>query len=124
MVHRLFGAEPGHRRKHTERVAGQEDDRAGMAALAALHGVGDEVQGIGAAGVLGDRRVVEVDAVRGRLVDHVLEHGAERERVPDIRFLLLRELDDLRVAATLDVEHALIAPAVLVIADQQALGVR
>jgi hypothetical protein len=32
-------------------------------------------------------------------------------------------VDDLGVAAALDVEHALVAPAVLVVADEQALGI-
>ncbi len=79
---------------------------------------------VAAARVLGDRGVVVVDAVCTSSVADVLEHGAELERVPDVGLLLLRQLDHLGVAAALDVEHALIGPAVLVVADQQPLGIR
>jgi hypothetical protein len=55
---------------------------------------------------------------------HVLEHRTKLHRVPDVRFLLLRELDHLGVAAAFDVEDTVIAPAMLVVADEETLGIR
>ena len=41
----------------------------------------------------------------------------------DLRLGLGREVDDLGVAAVLDVEHTIVGPAVLVVTDELALGV-
>src|SRR5581483_7274066 len=74
--------------------------------------------------VLGLRGVVEVELAV--LVDRdVLEDRPERASRPvDLRLGGRRELDHLRIAAALEVEDAAVAPAVLVVADQAALGVR
>ncbi len=59
-----------------------------------------------------------------RIVDHVFQDGAEAQRRRiDVGLGLLGELDALRVAAALEIEHALRAPAVLVVADQGAVGI-
>ena len=61
-------------------------------------------------------------ARRASSIDHVLEHRAEasRRRV-DLRLGLGGEADHLRVAAALEVEDAVVAPAMLVVADQVPL---
>ena len=74
------------------------------------------------AGVLGHALVVEVDlafAVHG----HVLEESVATDGVVDIGLGLLVEVDHLGVASALEVEHALVVPAVLVVTDEQTLGV-
>ena len=82
----------------------------------------DELDRVGDAGVLGLAAVVVV-GVR-RVVEHgVLEHGAEADGVPDLRLALPGELDALGVAAALDVEDAVVGPAVLVVADEIPVGV-
>jgi hypothetical protein len=43
--------------------------------------------------------------------------------LPDLGLGRLRETDRLRVAAALEVEDAIVAPAVLVVADQQPFGI-
>ena len=47
----------------------------------------------------------------------------KRARLPDLGLGLGREADRLGVAAALEVEDAVVAPAVLVVADQQPLGI-
>jgi hypothetical protein len=57
--------------------------------------------------------------------DHVLEHGPETAGGGvDLGLVLGREPDDLGVAAALEVEDALVGPAVLVVADEPAVGIR
>src|SRR5438552_1708028 len=56
--------------------------------------------------------------------NHVFQNRAESYSVPDLRLVLLRKLDALRIAPALEVEHARIAPAMLVVADQPPLRIR
>ena len=54
---------------------------------------------------------------RDRIERHVLQDAAEPDRVIDLRFLLRRQAYRLGVTAALDVEYAVVRPAVLVVAD-------
>ena len=93
-----------------------------MAAHRGDLGVIDETHRIGHPGVLGLGTVVVVG--HAVLVEHhVLEHAAEADRVPDLRLALFGQLDALGVAAALDVEDAVVGPAVLVVADEPAIGI-
>ena len=57
-------------------------------------------------------------------IDDVLEHGAESAgRRVDLRLRFGRQADRLGVAAAFEVEHAAVAPPVLVVADQPAVGI-
>ena len=86
-------------------------------------GVRDLLELVGGARVLGLRVVVKVDDA-ALVDDDVLEDRPERaRRLVDLRLGLRREADHLRVAAALEVEDALVAPAVLVVADQLALRI-
>jgi hypothetical protein len=82
-------------------------------------GVGDVVDRVRGPRVLGDRAVVEVDLAGALVEDHVLEDRPEHlGRLVDLRLALPRQADGLRVAAALEVEDAVVAPAVLVVADE------
>jgi hypothetical protein len=82
----------------------------------------NELYGICAAGVLGDARVRVVDVVV-LIEHHVFEHGAETKRLEDVGFALGCKVDGLGVAAAFDVKDAVVAPAMLVIADEMALRI-
>lgn len=122
--HGLLGGELGDRGQHATGVAGQQDDvgRVVVGAAGDL-GVVDELDRVRAAGVLRQGAVVVVDVARDGVEDHVLQHGAEADRVVDVGLLLGGQPNALGVAASLDVEHALVGPAVLVVTDQFPLGV-
>jgi hypothetical protein len=81
------------------------------------------VQRIGAAGVLGQRPVVEIrDPVF--IQNHVLQHRSEAlGGAEDFRLGFARQPDGLGVAAALEIEHAVFAPAMLVVADQRAFRI-
>ncbi len=124
MIHRLRRRQLGDRRHDAEGVGGQEDDVLRMTGTARARGVRDEVERIGRAGVLGLGAVVIVGHARDRIEHHVLQHGAEAVGgVPDHRLGFLAELDALGVAAALEIEDAVRTPAVLVVADQDAVRV-
>ena len=80
------------------------------------------VNRVGYTGVLGYALVSEVDlAVLSN--GNVLEQSVTADCVVDVRLGFLIQIDNLCVAAALKVEHAVVVPAVLVVADQQALRV-
>ena len=54
---------------------------------------------------------------------NVLQQSVSLDGVVDIRLGLFVQVDNLGVAAALKVEDSLVVPAVLVIADQQTLGI-
>ena len=73
-----LGRELGDRRQHAEGVGRQHDDVLGMAGGAGLAGIGDEVERIGGAGVLGEPAIVEVGHARDRIHDDVLQNVPKR----------------------------------------------
>src|SRR5205085_1752002 len=84
-----------------------------------LRRIGDEVERIGAAGVLGFRSVVEIGNARLGIEHHVFQHGAEPVRGGiDLRLRLGGEPDGLGVAAAFEIEDALRSPAVLTVAER------
>ena len=123
VIHRLRRRQLRDRRHHAERVAGQHHHVARLAAAQREFDVGDVLDRIGRAGVLGQRLVGQVQPAV-RVGDDVLQHGAEAMAGgPDLRFVLGRQVDHLGVAAAFEVEHAVVAPAVLVVADQLAMRI-
>ena len=111
------------RRQDGEGVRGEEDDLLRMPRHLGRQGVRDLLELVGGARVLGLRVVVEVEPPVP-VDDDVLEHGPERVRGgEDLGLGLGGEVDRLRVAATLEVEDAVVAPSVLVVSDQPPLGI-
>ena len=124
VVHGLGGGELGDGGKDTTGVACEEDDVLRVAVGNARDlGVLDVLDGVGATGVLGEGGVIVVDDTGFGVEDDVLKDGAELDGVENIRLLLGGETDALGVATALNVEDTSVGPAVLVVADQGALGV-
>src|ERR1700758_1995875 len=81
----------------------------------------DEFYRIRAAGVLRNADVCIVYQMV--LIEHnVLENRAKTERLEDVRFILGRQIDSLGVAAAFNIEDALLAPAMLIVANEIAYG--
>ena len=82
----------------------------------------DELDRISAAGVLRDAHVGVID--RPIFLEHdVFQHRAETERLENVRLAFRGQIDRLGVTAAFDVEDAVVAPAVFVVADELALGI-
>src|ERR1700728_4376360 len=94
-----------------------------MSADARNYRILDEVHGVGGTRVLGLAIVVIVRRAGGGIQGDVLQHAAEAERVPDLRFVLFRKLDAFGVASAFEVENPVGAPAMLVVANKVARGI-
>ena len=74
------------------------------------------------ASVLSHALIVEVDhaiSVNG----NVLQQCIALDSVIDIRLRILVQLDNLCIATTLEVEHAIVVPSVLIVTNQQTLRI-
>jgi hypothetical protein len=87
-------------------------------------GIRDEVNGVSAAGVLGDTIVRVVRFARDGVVGDVLENGTEANGVEDLGLLFGVETDALGVATTLNVEDTVVRPDMLVVTNQLSPRVR
>src|SRR5690606_20811295 len=123
-VHGLAGGEPADGGQHAVGVAGEEEDVLGVAAHAGHRVVADVLDGVAHAGVFRFALVGEIHAGLVLFLEgDVLQQGAEFHGIPDLRLLFAAQVDALGVAAALEVEHAVLAPAVLIIADELAVRV-
>ena len=124
VIHRLIGGELGDRRQHAIGIGGQHDYRFRHRPHIFRRSVGDELDGIRATAVLGEAVVIEIDFTGGGIDHDIFQHGAEAlGRGENLGLGLWREADHLGVAATFEVEHGGIRPAMLIVADQRAAGV-
>ena len=124
VIHRLRRIELGDGGQHAERIAGQHDDVFGVAAAPGFRCIRDEVDRIGDAGVFRLGIVVEVGLAGDGIENNVLHDRAEALACGvDFRLRLARKLDRLGVAAAFKIEDAFLAPAVLVVADEDAVRV-
>ena len=123
VVHRLLLREPAHRRKHPRGVTRQEDHVPRMRSHAGHLRIGNVFDRVGGPRVFRDRATLKVDHPGGRVVDDIFEHRAEPNRLPDLGLLFLGQMDALGVAASLNIEDAVVAPAMLIVANQAAGGI-
>jgi hypothetical protein len=120
----LSGSKLGDGWQDSESVTTQHDDVVGLpVGDAGKLGVGDVLDGVGASSVLGDGNVVIVGNSVGRVVDNVLEDGTVSNSTVDLGFSLGRQVDGLGVTSSLNVEHTGVGPDVLVVTDQETVGV-
>ena len=104
-------------RKHAECVSRQEDYVLSSWSRATWLDVVDVVDWVRNASVLGSRLVVEVNLAVGSN-SYVFEEGVALDSTVDVRFVLLREADNLGVAATFEVEYTVVVPTVFVVTDE------
>ncbi len=123
MIHGLLRRQARNRRQHSESVGGEEQHVGRMSAHAGNDGVVDKLQAVSGARILGELVGIEIQQSQLGIHLDVFEHGAEADRVPDLRLFFFREIDALGVAAAFEIENAALAPAVLVIANQAALRI-
>ena len=124
MIHRLFRGEFGHRRQDAEGIAGEHDDILGMTAEALPVGVSDMADGVGGPGIFGEGVVIQIYAAGIAVKADIFQNGAETPGgLVDVGFGAGRQTDDFGITAAFDIENAMVAPAVFVIADESPGGI-
>ena len=119
----LFWRESGNGWKHAKSVAGQENDVLRVTSPRVSRAVVDEFDRVGATRVLRLAGVVEVRHA-GVVEDDVFQDRTEATGRPENGgFVFFGEVDQLGVAAALEVEHAVGAPPVFIVANQGALWI-
>src|SRR5437660_5827224 len=118
MIHGLFRRQPGNRRQHAKGIGGEKDHVSGMPAKAGDNGVLNELNRVSRARVLSLAVVVVIGDASVGIEDDVLEHTAETQRVPDLRFVFLGALNALGVASALDVNNSIGALSMPIVPDQ------
>src|SRR5437763_1727072 len=94
-----------------------------MPANSGYHCALDVIHRIGNAAVLGLAVVIVIGNVGFRIDDYILQHGAKTDGIPYLRLIFLGQPDALGVTAALKIEYAVGAPAVFIVADEQALRI-
>ena len=119
----LLWREPRNGREHAKGVAGQENDVLRVTSPRVSRAVVDEFDWVGATRVLRLARVVEVRHA-SVIEDDVFQDRTEATGGPkDGGLIFFGEVDELGVAAALEVEHAVGTPPVFIVAHQGALWV-
>jgi hypothetical protein len=94
----MFFLQEEKKKSATVKSKGGNDDERLAGRDAGDLGVGNEVDGIGATGVLGNARVLVVGLASRVVVGDVLEDGTEADGAEDLGLLLSVETDALGVA--------------------------
>ncbi len=119
----LLRCQNRYRRKYAECVSGQEDYVLRCRSCGyRTNNLLDMIDRVGYTGVLGYALVSEID-LSVLIQSNVLQKSVSLNSVVDVRLGLFVQVDNLSVAAALEVEYSVVVPAMLVIADQQTLRV-
>src|SRR5689334_21360687 len=124
MIHSLFRGQSGNGGQDAESICRQEDNLLRMSGHSLHISVGNRCNRIGGASVLGKGIVVQFQTAGLGIHDDVFQHRTEAPSLVENLWLALwTQADDLRVAAAFVVEDAVVAPAMLIVADQRPSGV-
>src|SRR6266852_4610070 len=123
VIHRLLRIESGNRGNYPKGIRREKEDVLRVPSDAGKHRIVYEVQWIRGTRVFGDRIVGIVGDFALFVENHVLKHRTTPNGIPDLWLALLGEVNALRVAASFEIENPRVAPTVLVISDQVAIGV-
>lgn len=112
-------------RKNTECVTSQHNDVTWLTVDDARNlCVGNVLDGVSAASVLGDADIIVIGSPVARIVDDVLENATVLDSIENVGFLLGRKIDTLCITATFNVENAGVRPHMLVVTNQKSVRIR
>lgn len=120
VVHGLLLGQPRHGGQHAKRVAAEQHQVARVGADARNARVVDVVDWVRRARVFSHGIRVKVNGARVLVKHDILQDRAKPDGAPNFGLLRRFEADALGIAPALDVEHAVVRPAVFVVADQRA----
>ena len=109
-------------REHTECISREEDNILSSRSRRTWLDVVDMVDRVRNTSVLSNLLVSEIDLAFS-VNSYVLKESVTLDSAVDVRLVFLREVDNLSIATTFEVEYAVIVPSVLVITDKATLRV-
>ena len=118
MIHCCILVQSGDWRKYAERISCQEDNNLRNSSLSrnlSIVNVGDRVAHTG---ILRDRVIIIIRLSCFRIQNYVLHLASETDGIVNLRLILRIQIDALCIAAALEVEYAVVRPAVLVVTDE------
>ena len=119
----LLRSQDGYRRKYAECVCGKEDNFfCGRSGGNRTYDLLDVVDRIGNTGVLGNALIIEIDLAVS-VYGNVLKESVAFDGIVDIRLGFFVKVDNLCIASAFEVEDTVVVPAMLVVADQETLGI-
>lgn len=117
MVDSLLWSKLADWRKDAKGVAGEEHNVLGVAGDGGDLGVVNKLQRIRRPRVLRNGRIKEIYFLRIVIQRHILQHRPKPYRIIYLRLFLLTQANAFGVTSTLNVEHTLVCPNVLVVAN-------
>jgi len=69
------------------------------------------------------RLVFVINVSRDEVIFDIFKHGSKSSCIEYLRLLVATEVDGFRIAPSLNVEDAIVSPAVFIISDQQSLRI-
>ena len=124
MIHGLLRRQLGDRRQHAKGICSQENDVLSMAAASLAGCVGNVGDGIGGTRILGQATVIQVNATGIGIDAHIFQDRAKAtRRIVDLGFSFGRQTNRLGIAAAFKIEDACVAPTMLIITDERAVGI-
>jgi len=127
MVHGLLGGQSTHGGHNTKGITSEEDNILGVTTDGRDSYVLDVLQGVADTRVASQGGVLVVDSahpVGVLVVLAVLEQSTEFYGIKNIWLLLSGQAVALSVTTTLNVEHIIICPDVLIVSNEGTLGIR
>src|SRR5258708_10485898 len=123
VIHGLFRIESCNRGKSRKGICREKEDVLRVPSDTGKHRIVYELQWISSTRVFRDRIIVIVGGFAFFVENHVFKDRTRPNCIPDLWLALLGEVNALRVAAPFEIENPRVAPTVLVISDQVAIGV-
>ena len=124
MIHSFFLRQTGNRRQYAKGVSRQENDSLRMRRYTRLDGIRNIIERICRPGIL---RIPGIKVIRlpGCRVEHdIFQNGTITDCIINERFRLERKPDTFCITAALNIENAMIAPAMLIITDKLPVRIR
>ena len=122
VIHGLLSGQLADRRQHTISITCQEDDGLRMTCHTVLLVVGNVIDRISHTTILSLAHIIKVKRTI-RTNHHILQQSISLNGIPNIRLLLLRQIDRLGITTTLEVENTIIIPSMFIITNEESLRI-
>ena len=123
MIQGLLRIQFRNRRKYPKGIRRQKEDILRVSPEAGKDGVVYEVEWVCSARVFGDRTIVIVGDFALPVEHHVLKDRTPPDSIPNLRLVLLGEVNAFRVTTAFEVENPGVAPTMFIVAYQVALRI-